>query len=101
MGKPESLITFVKDRPGHDRRYAIDSTKVEKELGWTRTYDFESGMEETINWYLNNQDWMEDVLSGNYQRAYENSLDGRFETPKNVFKDDADYQKKKELKNNE
>lgn len=70
IGKPESLITYVTDRPGHDRRYAIDSSKVEKELGWTRTYDFDSGMKETIDWYVNNQDWIEDIKSGAYKDAY-------------------------------
>ena len=58
LGKPESLITYVTDRPGHDLRYAIDSTKAEKELGWDRTYTFEKGIEETVNWYLNNQEWI-------------------------------------------
>jgi len=70
LGKSEDLITFVGDRPGHDLRYAIDSTKVEKELGWNRTYTFEKGIEETINWYLNNQDWIDNILSGEYQKAY-------------------------------
>ena len=70
MNKPEGLITFVTDRLGHDLRYAIDSTKVESELGWTRTYTFETGIKETINWYLNNEEWIEDILSGNYKNAY-------------------------------
>ena len=70
MNKPEDLITFVSDRLGHDLRYAIDSTKVESELGWTRTYTFETGIKETINWYLNNEEWIEDILSGNYKNAY-------------------------------
>ena len=70
MNKPEDLITFVTDRLGHDLRYAIDSTKVESELGWTRTYTFETGIKETINWYLNNEEWIEDILSGNYKNAY-------------------------------
>ena len=70
LGKSEDLIEFVEDRKGHDLRYAIDSTKVEKELGWTRTYNFEEGIEETIDWYLNNQDWVEDILSGEYKKAY-------------------------------
>lgn len=70
LGKPESLITFVKDRPGHDLRYAIDSTKVEKELGWTRTYTFENGIKETINWYINNKEWIENIKSGKYKEAY-------------------------------
>jgi len=70
LGKSEDLIEFVQDRKGHDLRYAIDSTKVEKELGWTRTYNFEDGIKETIDWYLNNQDWVEDILSGKYKEAY-------------------------------
>ena len=70
LGKPESLITFVKDRPGHDLRYAIDSTKVEKELGWTRTYTFEDGIKETIDWYINNNEWIENIKSGKYKEAY-------------------------------
>lgn len=70
LGKPESLITYVTDRPGHDLRYAIDSTKVEKELGWDRTYNFETGMKETIDWYVNNVDWIEDIKSGSYKEAH-------------------------------
>ena len=70
IGKSEDLITFVEDRKGHDLRYAMDSSKVEKELGWTRTYTFEDGIKETINWYLDNQKWIEDILSGEYKNAY-------------------------------
>ena len=70
LGKSEDLIEFVADRKGHDLRYAIDSTKAEKELGWDRTYTFEDGIKETIDWYLNNQDWVEDILSGKYKEAY-------------------------------
>ena len=70
LGKPESLITYVTDRPGHDLRYAIDSTKAEKELGWDRTYTFEKGIEETVNWYLNNQKWIEEIKNGNYKNSY-------------------------------
>ena len=70
LGKPESLITYVSDRPGHDLRYAIDSTKAEKELGWDRTYTFEKGIEETVNWYLNNQEWIEEIKNGNYKNSY-------------------------------
>ena len=71
LNKPESLITYVADRPGHDRRYAIDSSKVEKELKWERTYNFEDGIKETIDWYVNNQDWIENILSGEYKKSYE------------------------------
>ena len=69
MGKSEDLITFVTDRPGHDLRYAINSTKAETELGWDRTYTFEDGIKETINWYLNNTEWIDNILSGEYRRA--------------------------------
>ena len=72
MGKSEDLITFVPDRKGHDLRYAIDSSKVEKELGWERTYTFEDGIKETIDWYLNNKDWINDIKSGKYKEAYKN-----------------------------
>lgn len=70
LGKDESLITYVTDRPGHDLRYAIDSTKSEKELNWDRTYTFESGIKETVDWYLNNQDWIDNILTGEYKEAY-------------------------------
>jgi len=74
MNKPEDLIEFVEDRKGHDLRYAIDSTKVEKELGWTRTYTFEKGIKETIDWYLNNEDWIKNIESGEYKKAYKKTL---------------------------
>jgi dTDP-glucose 4,6-dehydratase len=71
-GTSEKLITYVKDRPGHDRRYAIDATKINKELGWSPTVTFEEGLSETIDWYLNNQDWLNHVTSGAYQSYYQN-----------------------------
>lgn len=71
LGKPENLITYVQDRPGHDRRYAIDNTKITTQLGWTPTYTFEEGIRETIQWYLEHSDWVERVTSGEYQRYYE------------------------------
>ena len=71
LGKPESLITHVQDRPGHDRRYAIDNTKITTRLGWKPAYTFERGMQETIQWYLEHPDWIEHVTSGAYQRYYE------------------------------
>ncbi|WP_297980581.1 dTDP-glucose 4,6-dehydratase [uncultured Methanobrevibacter sp.] len=71
LDKPESLIKFVKDRLGHDRRYAIDSTKITEELAWKPKYTFETGIVETIHWYLDNQEWMEKVKSGEYQEYYE------------------------------
>lgn len=70
LGKSEDLIEFVADRKGHDLRYAIDSTKAEKELGWDRTYTFEEGIKETIDWYLNNTEWIDNILSGEYKEAY-------------------------------
>ena len=77
LGKPESLISFVKDRPGHDRRYAIDAGKMRRELGWSPTVDFESGIESTIQWYLDHADWLEEVISGDYQNYYREMYDGR------------------------
>ncbi|MBZ4687979.1 MAG: dTDP-glucose 4,6-dehydratase [Clostridiales bacterium] len=71
LGKPESLIKFVKDRPGHDRRYAIDSTKIQNDLGWKPKYTFETGMEKTIKWYLENKEWWEKIRSGEYIKYYE------------------------------
>ena len=70
-----SLITFVKDRPGHDRRYAIDSTKIQQELGWQPEYDFQSGLQATVQWYLDNRQWTERVSSGEYQRQRLGLLD--------------------------
>lgn len=70
LGKPESLLKTVKDRPGHDRRYALDSTKARKELGWSHKYDFEKGLVQTIDWYKNNLDWWKRVKSGEYQSYY-------------------------------
>ncbi len=71
-GKPRSsLITFVKDRLGHDRRYAIDAGKIAEELGWTPKYTFETGIDTTVDWYLENRSWMESVMDGSYQQYYE------------------------------
>ena len=71
LGKDESLIEFVADRLGHDRRYAIDADKIRNDLGWEPKYTFETGIKETIQWYLDNQDWMDQVKSGEYQQYYE------------------------------
>ncbi len=71
MGKNESLISYVQDRPGHDRRYAIDNTKITTELGWSPSYTFEQGIAETIEWYLKNGQWMEQVTSGSYLEYYD------------------------------
>lgn len=70
LGKPESLIHHVADRPGHDRRYAIDNTKITTELGWKPSYTFEQGIRETIQWYLSHLEWMAHVTSGEYQNYY-------------------------------
>lgn len=69
-GSSENLITFVKDRPGHDLRYAIDATKIKTELGWKPTVTFEEGLKKTINWYLENKDWLNHITSGEYQDYY-------------------------------
>ena len=69
-GTSQQLITFVKDRPGHDLRYAIDATKIEKELGWRPSVTFEQGLEKTVTWYLENDEWLQNVTSGNYQEYY-------------------------------
>jgi len=71
LGKSEDLIKYVKDCPGHDRRYAIDNTKITTELGWKPAYTFEQGMKETIEWYLDNTGWIENIVSGNYVGYYE------------------------------
>lgn len=71
LGKSEDLIKYVKDRPGHDRRYAIDNTKITTQLGWVPAYTFEQGMKETIQWYLDNTEWIENIVSGDYANYYE------------------------------
>ncbi len=76
LGKSESLIKYVKDRPGHDRRYAIDNTKITTQLGWKPEYTFEQGMKETIEWYLNNTEWIENIVSGDYTNYYEKMYSG-------------------------
>ena len=76
-GTSEKLITFVKDRPGHDLRYAIDSTKLHEELGWSPIPEFEKGLEKTVEWYLSNTRWLENVLSGAYGKYYDLMYSGR------------------------
>lgn len=71
LGKSKKLIKHVKDRPGHDRRYAIDNSKITKELGWSPAYTFEQGVNETIRWYQENKKWVENILSGEYSRYYD------------------------------
>ena len=70
-GTSARLITYVKDRPGHDLRYAIDATKINRELGWKPSVTFEEGLSKTIDWYLHNKEWLEQVTSGDYQHYYE------------------------------
>jgi dTDP-glucose 4,6-dehydratase len=76
-GESEQLITYVKDRPGHDRRYAIDATKINKELGWSPSVTFEEGLSQTIDWYLENTGWLKNVTSGAYQHYYQDMYSGR------------------------
>ena len=76
-GTSEKLITYVKDRPGHDLRYAIDSSKLQKELGWSPIPEFADGLEKTVEWYLTNGKWLERVLSGDYGEYYDLMYSGR------------------------
>ena len=77
LGKPESLITYVGDRKGHDMRYAIDPTKISNELGWLPTIKFDDGIKMTIQWYLDNEDWWKNIISGDYQNYYEKMYSNR------------------------
>ena len=81
LGRPEGadldLITFVTDRAGHDMRYAIDSRKLQRELGWEPSLQFEEGIEKTVQWYLDNQDWLDNITSGDYEKYYEEMYKGR------------------------
>ena len=81
LGNPEGhsdrLITYVTDRPGHDKRYAIDSRKLQRELGWEPSLQFEEGIEKTVRWYLDNQEWMDNITSGDYERYYDEMYSGR------------------------
>ena len=70
LGKPEDLITFVKDRKGHDMRYAIDPTKIHNELGWLPETRFSDGIKQTVRWYLNNRKWWQDIINGEYKEYY-------------------------------
>jgi dTDP-glucose 4,6-dehydratase len=77
IGKPRTLIKHVKDRPGHDRRYAIDCSKAERELGWRPATSFEQGLRDTIAWYRDNKEWVETIRSGEYRQYYERQYGGR------------------------
>ena len=77
LGKPETLITYVSDRKGHDMRYAIDPTKIHNELGWLPETEFSVGIEKTIKWYLDNTDWWKNIISGEYQKYYEKMYSNR------------------------
>ncbi len=77
LGKPESLIRHVTDRPGHDRRYAIDPSKIHRELGWLPKTTFDEGIQKTVRWYLDNRQWWEEILSGEYQNYFEKMYAGR------------------------
>ena len=70
MDKNESYVEFIKDRPGHDKRYAIDFSKIKNELGWKPTVNFEEGLKKTVEWYKNNQNWWKNIKSGEYKDYY-------------------------------
>jgi len=80
LGKPESLIQYVQDRPGHDRRYALDSSRIQRELGWYPLVSFEDGVRKTIDWYRTNFEWLDHARSGKYRNYYERHYDRRSET---------------------
>lgn len=77
MGKPETLLAYVKDRPGHDRRYALDCSKADRELGWKRMISLDDGLRRTIEWYVSNPDWLASVNAGEYRSYYEKYYDNR------------------------
>lgn len=77
LNKPETLIQYVEDRLGHDRRYAIDPTKLETELGWKPKYNFETGLKDTVQWYLDNRTWWDNIISGDYQNYYTQQYGGK------------------------
>ena len=77
LGKSAKLIMFVTDRAGHDLRYAIDSAKLQNELGWIPSLQFEEGLAKTVDWYLQNEEWLKNVTSGNYQAYYDNQYKRR------------------------
>ncbi|MGZ5304926.1 MAG: GDP-mannose 4,6-dehydratase, partial [Bacteroidia bacterium] len=76
-GTSEKLITFVKDRAGHDMRYAIDASKIKRELGWQPSLQFEEGLNKTADWYLQNAEWLQNIISGDYLKYYESQYSDR------------------------
>ena len=80
LGKPESLIQYVQDRPGHDRRYALDSSRIQRELGWSPLVSFEDGIRKTIQWYRSNSEWLDHARSGEYRNYYDRHYNRRSET---------------------
>ena len=77
LNKKHSLIKFVKDRPGHDKRYAIDCSKIKNELGWKPAYNFEEGLKETIQWYIDNEEWVNNCITGEYMEYYQKNYAGK------------------------
>jgi dTDP-glucose 4,6-dehydratase len=84
LGKPESLITYVKDRPGHDRRYAMDCSKIEREWGWKSEVEFAAGLARTIEWYKSHQDWMREIKDASYLSYYDRMYTNRDATLSNL-----------------
>ena len=76
-GTSEKLITYVTDRAGHDLRYAIDATRIDKELGWKPSLQFAEGLEKTVDWYLANEAWMQNIINGDYEKYYEKQYSDR------------------------
>ena len=85
VGKPDSLLTYVQDRPGHDRRYALNSEKAEKELGWGPQITLEDGLKQTVDWYLSNSEWIKRVTARAYRAYYRQQYDHRDSTMKKVL----------------
>jgi dTDP-glucose 4,6-dehydratase len=89
MGRPESLIQFVADRPGHDRRYALDCSKIASELGWQRTMKLDEGLKQAIDWYRNNANWVAAVRGGEYRNYYEKYYQSRDRSLRAVLSGEA------------
>jgi dTDP-glucose 4,6-dehydratase len=84
MGKPRSLITYVTDRPGHDRRYALNCDKLKAELGWSPAINLEDGLGRTVDWYCKNSEWMQSVRDGNYKSYYQRYYEDRAATLESI-----------------